>query len=428
MNAKAETVIDNDTGLEIPQAAKDSIAKLNTVEAGVAAMLKKYAAAPDASTPEGYELAKSEAKEIAAVRISADKAHKIAKAPYWEGGKRIDAMKKSIVDRISPLEDVRKEAIKAVDDEKARIEREAAEKEQARIEFIETRVKHISEHAQFVTLEQVNGALTSLGDIDFSEFDEFADIAREKASEATAALTERRDALKAQAEEAARLEAQRKEQEEAAAKLAEQQAEIERQQKEIDDAKAAQEAEDRRREQEKVDAEKARIVAINVLLNEIKEMPLKATSLRAGDYAKKALIELRSTLPSFEEYEDMAKEAISVALESVEQKLELFRAEAEAAEAKRLADIEAAKQQAIADEQARVKKEQAAEARKKAKAEKLAALAPDQEKLQKWIDSIPEYPALSTNDAKNATNKLDACLDQMQEIISSISADESQAA
>ena len=349
-------VIDNDSGIAIPAETQKSIAELNTVAAGLAELKAKYEAMPDVNTAEGYTLAKQERKEIGAVRIGIEKAHKAGKAFYLDGGRNIDAMKNDILKTVSALEDERKIAIKAIDDEKERVEREVAAKEQARIEVIETRIARIkSAPSDAVTLEQVEKAISMLGDLKssgtYDEFAEFKEIARSEIQTAEESLSEKLKALTEQAETAQRLAEQQAEQERVAA-----------------EQKAA---------QDKIDEQ----------LRQIENAKLEAS--RQAEQAERE------------------KQLAAQAETDKQEALKL-------AEVKRVADIEAAK----LAEQERLAKEQEAEtlrvAAEKAEAEIKAAEAPDKVKLQAWIDSIPELPEAKSAAGKARVKKMAALLAQLK--------------
>lgn len=263
MNARAQdvsTVIDHETGIAIPPETSQAIAEMNLVEAGLAELQAKFSHDPDCSTDDGYAQAKAEAKEIASVRISVDKAHKAGKSFYLEGGRRIDAMKNSILAVTNPLEDARKIALKAVDDELERIAQEQARREQARIEQHEEGIRNIDRQLQSVTIEDIDRALKQLAGTSVEAFEEFAEVASERVTEVVGVLEVRRVSLQLQADEAARLAAQAAEQAETQRKLDEQ-ARLQAEQTKAEQDKLAQDKADFeawRASVEKAEAEKVR--------------------------------------------------------------------------------------------------------------------------------------------------------------------------
>jgi len=371
MNKEA-TIIDHESGVAIPAETQKSIAVMNQVAAGLAELSTQYATLPDCSTDEGYDLAKKERKEIAAVRISIEKAHKAGKAFYLDGGRNIDKMKSSILETVSGLESVRKTAIKAIDDEAARIAREAAELEQARIDRIEKGMSKITEYMHAITLKDVNEALAMLDCADYNEFDEFADKARESASAVAVALTERFNELKEQAAEAERLAAQKAEQEKAEAAAKADREKFEAEKREFAEAQA-------KAKRDKEEAERAEVARQKAEHD-------KALAIQAAESNKAAAAE-QSRL-----------DAIEVA---------------EYAETKRIADIEAARLKAIGDEQERVQTE-------KRQAAILAASKSDKKQLQAWASAIPEPPAMSTKAGKSVINDLDVHMDSIDAAINSL--------
>lgn len=237
--------------IEIPEETSKSIEKMGRVSAGLAKLKEKYSKVPDCSTAEGYEKAKTEAREIAKVRIDVGKAHKAGKAFYLEGGRKIDSMKNEILSVVSPLEDARKEAVKAIDDEKKRVLQEAAEKEQARVDGIQRRLNEINGFSSLIEIEPIDYALNQIEAIDLHDFEEFKDAACSAIETTRNTLTERRAVLIRQREEAEKLEAQRAEQQR-------QQAEIDAKLKAIADAEAAEIERKKREAREAELAEQAR--------------------------------------------------------------------------------------------------------------------------------------------------------------------------
>lgn len=391
MNTEA-TIIDNDSGIAIPADTQKSIAVMNEVASGLAELKTKYAAMPDVNTDEGYELAKQERKEIGAVRIKIDKAHKAGKAFYLEGGRKIDGMKNDILKIVTTLEDERKEAIKAIDDEAARIAQEAAEKEQVRIEGIESRIARIkSAPSDAVTLEQVNSAIEKLATLKahgtYDAFDEFKDAARGVIEEAEIALTEKKTALEAQAAEAAQLEEQRLEQERIAAKNAEDARIL------AEKAAAAEKAEaDRKAAIAAEDADRAA------------KIKREDEEREAAEAARLAAIEKART--------DAIAEKAAAEQKVIDDEAERVRVEAEKAKA-----VEKAREQAIADEQARQQAEADKQAEEQAERERLAAEAPDKEQLLAWIESLPQIPAMKTKAGKAAADAALASLGDITDMI-----------
>ena len=326
-------VIDNNSGLLIPEETKTNIAELKKVAAGLDALKHEHTSVPDCTTEEGYEKTKALVKQVAAVRIATEKAHKCAKAFYWEGGKRIDSMKKQILEITQPIEDGYKSAIKAVDDEKARIEREAAEAEQARIDNINKKLEYIDTLAAALSLDDVLAAIEKLDNLDLQMFQEFADAAETKAAAALEILTKRRNTLQEQKAEADRLEAARIEQE----RIAQEQAEAQRK---IDEANA--EIERKQREAELIERQKAE-----------------------------------------------AAEAARIAADKAE-------ADKQAAIEAARADEQRKAEEARQKEAARIQREkEEAHAAQEAEARRLAA-APDVDKLAAWAADIAEPPAVKS--------------------------------
>lgn len=357
-----ESVIDNDTGTVIPEETTKGIMEMNAVAAGLAEMQATYKQVPDVDTEEGYTEAKRLGREVGKIRISVDKARKAAKDFYIKGGRDIDAKAKQIAAVIGPLESQYTDAVRAVDERKAAEEAEKTRIEQERIDTITDRLDRIKAlPTTAVTLEQVESALIRLDQIDLSTFDEFDEAADEYITASKSALTDRKTELVKQAHEKAELDRQRKEQEAAAEKLKAEQDEIDRQRQELEKREAA--------EQARIAAEK------------------KAESDRIAA-EKQAEID--------------KQEAIEKAR----------REEREAAEAEK---------QRIAAEQA--EKERQAEEKRKAyeaaalEAQRIAAMAPDADKLRAWLDSIPELPEMSTDEGNVEFARAHDCLLELGESI-----------
>ena len=319
-------VIEHDSGAEIPEESKKNIVLMGQVEASLKQLSIDHKADPDCSTDEGYADAKAKQKAVAQVRIETEKAHKGAKAFYLEGGRKIDAMKNSILDAIGPIEEKYKAARKVVDDEKERIEQVAAEKEAERIRYIEERIREIKNApSAAVSSEQVDAAIKMLVNVDFATFGEFSNVALGHIETAHKELTDKRELLVQHERDVAEVEVARKKQ-----------AAIDEQQ---------------RIDREEFEAEKRAFAEEQ-----------EATARRAA-------------------IEDAEQKAAA--------KAEREKTEALAqAERDKQAAIEKAKADAVIEENRKREAEEKRVADEKAKAERLAALAPDAEKLRKWFDSM----------------------------------------
>ena len=332
-------VIEHDNGIAIPEETKTAMVAMGKIELGISAMLEKYATTPDCSTEDGYKLAKQEAKEVGAVITSANKSHKVGKKFYLDGGREVDAAKNRIIAAIEPMKAARLEAIKEVDDEKARIAQAEADKKQERIDEIQIRIDGIKNSVgAAMSLEACDSYLARLEVLDIAEFEEFQEAAQIHIDNARDGLTERRNGYAKQAEEARLLEEQR-------AKQAEEQGRI--------DA----EREEQRLEKEKLDEEMA------ALRREKEELE----SAKLAEEKRK-----QDELKAAKEIEDA-----------------------------RLLGIQ---QQKERDEQER-KDAEAAEESERVEAEPLAALAPDADKLQAWIDLAPEMTSKEGQKSVSAIKK-----------------------
>lgn len=111
------------------------IAIFSQTDAGLAALREKYGEVPDATTKEGYELAKAGAKELTTLRTSIEKARKEVKQPYLDAGKAIDAEARRITAELLKLEEPIKAAKKNVDDAEKRKKEERIARLQAKIDM-----------------------------------------------------------------------------------------------------------------------------------------------------------------------------------------------------------------------------------------------------------------------------------------------------
>lgn len=370
------TVIDHDSGVAIPEETQKGIAEMNRVAAGLEALREQYSHDPDCSTDEGYEQAKAEQKAIAKTRIAVEKAHKAGKAFYLEGGRRIDAMKREILDVVSPLEESRKAAVKAVDDEKARIEREKAEAEQRRIDTIEARIAEIKETGTLLSTATTPFLVeTLMDDLDkhnLSDFDEFHEQAADAIERARAAGATRKTELLEQAARQAELDKLRAEREAQEAKL--------------------------REEQEQVERERAEIAAERQRLQDEREAEARRAAI--ADAERKAAAKA----------ERERKEAAE-------------RAEREKEEA-----AERARLEAIAEEQRKREEAERQAAEAEAERQRIAALQPDHRKLADWMTNIDKLPAMKTKDGKAAAAAIRINLDNISDIIDTMVPDELEVA
>lgn len=329
---------------------------IGQVESGLSALEEANQTLPDFETPEGYAEAKERKKPLTKARTTGDKARLAATKSLRDEVSRINSMwNEQILPRIEAMEKPLVEGIKRVDDEKARIEREKAEAEQRRIDEIQGRLLDIKHMQQAMSLEQIDACLVELNEKDFDAmFQEFADTARSEAQSIRDLLEPRKKDLIAQAEEAARLEAQRKEQEEKEAELRKQQEAIEAEQRKLEEAKQAEERRKLREEEQRKAQERA-----------------DREKAEAVEKAKQKAIE--------EERQRVENERIA-------------KEQAEAAERQRKADEEA-------------------------EAARLAALAPDADKLAVWLLTVPPLPEMSSPEGKEMSESIGVSINEIEDRI-----------
>lgn len=322
------------------------LAVLDQVESSLKAIEEQGREVIDFETDEGYARAKQIKKPLVKLRNDGDKARLAATKYHRDEQARINDLWKSIAERIEAVEGPLTDGIKRVDEEAKRIKAEDAAAEQKRIDDIQERMADIRAAAgNAITLDDVTAAIARYGNVTLESFEEFAEEAEQAIAAMDTALIEKRTALEAQAAESARLAEQKAEQDRIAAEQKAAQDKIDAQIKAIEDAKRADE---QRQAEEAAAAER----------QAEQERREKAIAEQSEIDKQKAL---------------------------------------DAAENKRLADIETAKQEAIqvergkaaAIEAARIAKEQQ-EAADKAEADRLAAIAPDTEKLRTWLDQMPK--------------------------------------
>jgi len=231
------------------------IAEFNQTEGALAVLKEKYTEIPDCSTKEGYEECRIGIAELRTLRTSLDKVRKGLNADDQARINFRNSEAKRITGELTALENPMKAAKQAVDEEKERKKREAAEKEQKRVDMIRHQINLIGVSMQAYPgmseedLEQCRVNLKNAFDFDFQEFAEQAKLEFERVSRHLEKVFEERNAhIEEQErvkEEQAKLEAERK-------RLAEEQAKIEEERKEAAAAmqKAQEEAEAAKREAE----------------------------------------------------------------------------------------------------------------------------------------------------------------------------------
>ncbi len=282
---------------------------------------------------ENYDLAKKALTDTKAKRIAVEKRRKELKADSLEFGRRVDSVAKGLTARLEEIESHLEAQRAIVDDEKARLAREEAEKKEAEINRRDALLRSVRAFYTRPSIEQMS-------EVKFEQV----------YSEAKAAFEAEQDRIKKEREEAERL---RKEAEERERKLREQEAEnrrlqeelIRRQQAEIE-AQKQREAEATRQRQEaerkaeaerlaKEKAEKDRIEAIQRAERE--KVAAEARRVQEEKDAAERLENQRL------EAERRQAEAVKAAKEEAERK---------AIQAKALADYEAKEERRKAEEEA----------------------------------------------------------------------------
>lgn len=329
------------------------LAVIDEVEAALAQIEAQGKEVIDFETDEGYKRAKELKKPLVKIRKRGDEARLAATKYHRDEQKRINDMWKGIAERIEAVENPLTEGIKKVDEEKKRIEAEKLAAEQKRIDDIKERINDIRMAAGLaVTLDDVQSTINRYNNVTLESFEEFADEAERAIAEMDTALNAKKKQLEEQAELEAKLEAQRQEQE----RIAEEQ----RKEREAFEAERRRIAEEQRAEREKLEAEQRAI-----------------------------------------ELEKARQEEARKAEE--QRKIDAERAE----EAKQQAIARAKREEAERIERERIEAEER-EAAEKAEEERLAALAPDAEKINAWMIKLLEnqLPEMSTDEARDLAIKI----------------------
>ncbi len=219
---------------------------------------KRLSTVPDYSNTKGYAEGEEGRKELKGYRVALDKKRKELGAEARKHLELINGEAKRINNVIVGLENPFIEAKKAEDEKVERIKREEAEKEQRRVEAIESTIKWMR------NLVFVNRTPVSIGESikqvesiipDDGSYDEFADAVSHVKSDVLIELNSMMDDAAKRVKEAARVADEAAKQKEQRKVLEAQQAEIDRQKAE-QQAAADEEAEKLAKERADFEAEK----------------------------------------------------------------------------------------------------------------------------------------------------------------------------
>ena len=367
----------------------------------------------DVTIPEGdkaaYSMVLGGLRECREIRLSVDGWHKDKKAWIVKAGKHYDKEKNRVHGLVEPIEEHLKAVRKVEDDRLETIKAEQIRIEQERVDRIRTRIAIMSIpsilNLTFKTAADIEAKKNEICGILVSsdDFQEFADEAANAKAETISKLILMYEDRKRLEDEAERLEKVRKEQEAEAARLA---AEKKAQDEAAAKIKAEQEAEAKRLEGLRREADELKWKSRFALLQGALWRPTKedAYDSETGD-----VIATKAQLLSMadDEYEKTQKNWNKII---ADRETARIKAEEEAkAEVKRNAEAEA-RAKVEREEKERKDREAKAEADRLAKeeadrkeAERKAALAPDKEKLLKWLsvleDNIPVPPTLNSKEA-----------------------------
>lgn len=357
MNAQAQEVADTLPLDGFPPEIVANIQIITKAEAWLQTIEQEYSNVPDVATKDGMATAREWRRSLVAARTQGNAARLAAGRPLTEMKKKIDDTWKKYEPRIKALEDPLDAAIKAVEEAAEREKEKNRQAEAARVKRIEDLIDDIrAAPIRAVTLEDIKDQILMLRDVDMASFDEYIDAGRIHVDSAMKALNDRLNLLIEQAEETKRLEA---------SKIAQ-----EARQKELD-AQAAKQAAELKAQQDAM-AEQQR--KLDEQAAEMGRRQREQEEREAADVRRKKQ----------EEHDRIAAEQKAIA-------------DKEAAElAAKLAEEQRIQAEKDAAEQAK-RDEEAAEA----EAGRIAAMAPDIEKLRLYLTALDEVkqPEVKSDEA-----------------------------
>ena len=272
---------------------------IDITEAQLKALAKETKDVTEIKDKADYQLVKTAAIKLRDTRVVIEKAGKAARDDATQFSKAVIQEERRLIGLIGDEEERLKAMRKQVDDEKERIEREAAEKEATRIENIHAQVANIYKLAEGLLnapSSEIRDRLVLCGKIDLSLFEEFQDAAVLAANSTREALER---GLKARVE----LEEQQAEQARVAAEQAKKQAELdaqaekqgkvqERIEEERRDAARAMAEAQQKAEVEKQRAEQERLAEerIERERKEAVEQAKQAEAARVAEEARQAML------------------------------------------------------------------------------------------------------------------------------------------
>jgi len=165
--------------------------KLGVTKSAIKKLQAKYKVVPDATTPEGYKAIKKMKAELVPLRTGVEAERKIQVASALAHQKRINSSAKEITQLLVDIEMPWYEAKRIVDEAEETKKREAEEKETARIELIEERIKSVNELVNGLlgaNSIEISAQLKIAENILTSSFEEFEDVAIESRDSAIKTL------------------------------------------------------------------------------------------------------------------------------------------------------------------------------------------------------------------------------------------------
>ena len=279
-----------------------NIVEYDEIRAGIDKVKDACNFIPDVSTKEGYDKSKRVALDHGKLLTALEKIRKERKSYWLEGGKQVDAQAKAIAAELEAAILPHQEAYRTKD-------KERKEREAARVAELETRVeslRNLPDDMRESSSDEIMCAMRALDAeecLDFYEFTKVALEARNSSKEKLASLytqTKKReddqaelDRLRKESEERARAEHEEQIKREAAAKAeAEKQEAIRLQQQaeqaRIEAEKAKIEAEKRAIEQEKIAKKQAEESAERARLEEVARQEAEAKRIADEDAAREA--------------------------------------------------------------------------------------------------------------------------------------------
>lgn len=368
--------------LSLVKTIETKLVQANVTETVLAALKEKYAGMKLAAIDdkESYLEIKQAAKECAKVRTLTVKICKEGREEAVKAQKQWIAKEKEIVGQVAEVEDALDAEIKAFDDNVARIEQEEKNRQEE---------AYINRQAALTKL----GAVYANGEFTLGEASFEANLIKGSSEEVWTDAVLPKFESEYQKIEAVRIAEQKKKDEEAA-ELKRKQEALEKEQKEFEEKQAA----FKKQQEEAEQAEKARVAEEQKKQQVADDKKFSERMALLSGWSFNGFTVSRQNAEMYGNKNDIISMQDDAFAQLVKDNHDYIAAQNKLAEEKRLADIEAAKQKAIKDEQDRVA-EQARldEIKKKQEEEKRIAdldAANDKtkwEEVVKYLKNCPKF-------------------------------------